>query len=231
MHNRQCSDKFSINNAWCSIGLVVSSEMLPDIAGFCNQVLLLAPSFDVRRCGQGQSCFSASEEPKTLVLHLETYPPLLHRLDCLSSVVAHYPMTRTIKQLQKSDTYWCSLERFCHGFWSSSFMDDVWRGHQNQIIIFAYLASHDQFRFSHCCVIMAVDRPDIALAANLHRLNLGSEISYWTVPTPPVAAFDNAHSGEDGGVSVHSMLSDVSEVSEPHFQTLNRSVSHISLED
>lgn len=40
---------------------------------------------------------------------------------------------------------------------------------------------------SHASVALVLDRAEISLAATMHRLHLESVISYWTVPTPPVA--------------------------------------------
>ena len=56
-----------------------------------------------------------------------------------------------------------------------------------------------QFRFSRMCIVILADRPEIALAATEWRLNL--DLSSWSVPTPPVAAYNHFtgfSSSEDG---------------------------------
>ena len=83
-----------------------------------------------------------------------------------------------------------SLQRFSDGYNSCVFFDQVWRQHQVSVIIFELLAPIDQFRFARCHIISTSERSELALAATAERLGLALQLSSYSVPTPPVAAWD-----------------------------------------
>ena len=97
----------------------------------------------------------------------------------------------------------CSLARFLQGYQSGQFLDLLWRQFSVNFRIFGFLDTFSQFRFSRVCIVILADRPEIALAATEWRLNL--DLSSWSVPTPPVAAynhftgFSSSEDGEPGG--------------------------------
>ena len=53
--------------------------------------------------------------------------------------------------------------------------------------VFTFLDPGDQIRCSLTCVVIQVDRIEVALGATELRLELA--LSSWSVPTPPLAAF------------------------------------------
>ena len=60
---------------------------------------------------------------------------------------------------------------------------------------FAFLDTFSVHRFSRTCVVILVDRTEVALAATEWRLGL--ELSAWSVPTPPVASYSSASVSSD----------------------------------
>ena len=83
-----------------------------------------------------------------------------------------------------------SLQRFSDGYNSCVFFDQVWRQHQVSVITFELLAPVDQFRFARCHIILISERSELALAATAERLGIALQLSSYSMPTPPVAAWD-----------------------------------------
>ena len=90
----------------------------------------------------------------------------------------------------------CSLDRFLQGYRSSDFLDQVWRHFDINYRVIGFLDCHSQYRFSRSCVVVLADRADVALAATEWRE--GWDLSSWSVPTPPVAAYSAPSSVTDG---------------------------------
>ena len=57
----------------------------------------------------------------------------------------------------------------------------------NQLASLRFFDTFTQVRLSFTCVVILVDRSEVALASTEWRLGLA--LSSWTVPTPPVAAY------------------------------------------
>ena len=89
----------------------------------------------------------------------------------------------------------CPLERFLQGYKSCFFLDCIWRQFDINLRVFAFLDTFSVHRFSRTCVVILVDRTEVALAATEWRLGL--ELSAWSVPTPPVASYSSASVSSD----------------------------------
>ena len=89
----------------------------------------------------------------------------------------------------------CPLERFLQGYNSCPFLDCIWRQFVINLRVFAFLDTFSVHRFSHTCVVILVDRAEVALAATDWRLGL--ELSAWSVPTPPVASYSSGSVSSD----------------------------------
>ena len=77
------------------------------------------------------------------------------------------------------------LDRFsqrCHE--SSAFVNDIWIRFDVAVIFAAFLDTFSQTRVCLTCLVIQVDRSDIALGATAVRLQCQSQ--RWSVPTPPV---------------------------------------------
>ena len=89
----------------------------------------------------------------------------------------------------------CPLERFLQGYNRCPFLDCIWRQCVINLRVFAFLDTFSVHRFSHTCVVILVDRAEVALAATDWRLGL--ELSAWSVPTPPVASYSSVSVSSD----------------------------------
>ena len=67
---------------------------------------------------------------------------------------------------------------------SGSFICNVWINFEVSIRITAFLDTFAQARVFRTCLVVQVDRRDVALGATTVRLNCHSKA--WTVATPPV---------------------------------------------
>lgn len=83
----------------------------------------------------------------------------------------------------------CSLERFTAGYNSCAFFDQLWRQHRISVNIFELLSPAEQHLISRAHIIVACERQELALAATAERLGLATQLSSYSVPTPPVAAW------------------------------------------
>lgn len=83
----------------------------------------------------------------------------------------------------------CSLQRFCEGYNSCEFLDQVWRQQLVSVHLFQFLSPREQCLLSRCHIIFATEQKELALAATAKRLGLGSQLSSYSVPTPPLAAW------------------------------------------
>ena len=81
----------------------------------------------------------------------------------------------------------CSLARLFNGYQSCAFLDLIWRQFEISLRVYAFLDTFAQVRLSVTCVVILVDRSEVALASTEWRLGLA--LSSWTVPTPGLAAF------------------------------------------
>ena len=81
----------------------------------------------------------------------------------------------------------CPLARFLNGYNSCSFLDLLWRRFAISLRVYGFFDTFTQVRLSFTCVVILVDRSEVALASTEWRLGLA--LSSWTVPTPPVAAY------------------------------------------
>lgn len=81
----------------------------------------------------------------------------------------------------------CSLARLFNGYQSCAFLDLIWRQFEISLRVYAFLDTFVQVRLSVTCVVILVDRSEVALASTEWRLGLA--LSSWTVPTPGLAAF------------------------------------------
>ena len=77
------------------------------------------------------------------------------------------------------------------------FVQYVWLRFSISTQVFAFLDPGSQIRCSWCCVIIQVDRIEVALGATEIQLHIA--VSSWSVPTPPLAAFSPPASS-DGDV-------------------------------
>ena len=80
------------------------------------------------------------------------------------------------------------LDRFtqrCH--LSGTFVNHIWINFEIAIIVAVYLDTHTVHRLFFSCLVIQVDRSDVALGATSIRLNCHSQP--WTVPTPPLQHF------------------------------------------
>lgn len=83
----------------------------------------------------------------------------------------------------------CSLERFTSGYNCCEFFDQIWRQHRVSVTIFELLSPAEQHLISRAHIIVACERQELALAATAERLGLATQLSSYSVPTPPVAAW------------------------------------------
>ena len=83
----------------------------------------------------------------------------------------------------------CSLERFTSGYNCCDFFDQIWRQHRVSVTIFELLSPAEQHLISRAHIIVACERQELALAATAERLGLATQLSSYSVPTPPVAAW------------------------------------------
>ena len=121
--------------------------------------------------GKGQAILDLAS---ICVLH----PQFLLGLDRLFRVVALQSM-RLI----------CSLERFTSGYNCCDFFDQIWRQHRVSVNIFQLLTPAEQHLLSRAHIIVACERQELALAATAERLGLATQLSSYSVPTPPVAVW------------------------------------------
>ena len=80
------------------------------------------------------------------------------------------------------------LDRFserCHC--SGAFVCHVWIRFEISILVASYLDTFSVTRLFISCLVIQVDRSDVALGSTSLRLQCQSQP--WTVPTPPVQAF------------------------------------------
>ena len=89
----------------------------------------------------------------------------------------------------------CDLARFTQGCRNcGALISDLWLFFTISTGVFAFLDTHSQYRFLQCCIVVYVDRSEVALGATELRLNF--QLLSWGVPTPPVQAvapqLDNA---------------------------------------
>lgn len=88
------------------------------------------------------------------------------------------------------------LERFTQRLQlSGNFVRDIWISFEVSILIAAYLDSFSQTRLFISCLVIQVDRTDVALGATSIRLQCHSQP--WTVPTPPLQSFSLTSSSSD----------------------------------
>ena len=88
------------------------------------------------------------------------------------------------------------LERFTERLqFSGVFVRDIWINYEVSILIAAYLDSFAQTRLFISCLVIQVDRIDVALGATSIRLQCHSQP--WTVPTPPLQSFSVPSSSSD----------------------------------
>ena len=88
------------------------------------------------------------------------------------------------------------LERFTQRLHPSGiFVRDIWINFEVSILIAAYLDSFSQTRLFISCLVIQVDRTDVALGATSIRLQCHSQP--WTVPTPPLQSFSLTSSSSD----------------------------------
>ena len=88
------------------------------------------------------------------------------------------------------------LERFTQRLQlSGNFVRDIWISFEMSILIAAYLDSFSQTRLFISCLVIQVDRTDVALGATSIRLQCHSQP--WTVPTPPLQSFSLTSSSSD----------------------------------
>ena len=79
----------------------------------------------------------------------------------------------------------CDLARFTQGCRASGpLLADLWCFFDISIGVIAYLDTFSHFRLLQCCLVLYVDRTDVALGAT--ALRLGIHLQSWGVPTPPV---------------------------------------------
>ena len=69
---------------------------------------------------------------------------------------------------------------------SGFFISEIWISFEVSIRIVAYLDTFAQARVFLTCLVVQVDRSDVALGATSIRLNCEQA---WTVATPPVQAY------------------------------------------
>ena len=88
------------------------------------------------------------------------------------------------------------LERFTQRLHPSGiFVRDIWINFEVSILIAAYLDSFSQTRLFISCLVIQVDRTDVALGATSIRLQCHSQP--WAVPTPPLQSFSVTSSSSD----------------------------------
>ena len=83
-----------------------------------------------------------------------------------------------------------SLQRFTDGYNSCDFFDRVWRQYQVSVLIFELLSPTEQCQLARCHIILTSERSELALAATAERLGIALQLSSYSVPTPPLAAWD-----------------------------------------
>ena len=82
----------------------------------------------------------------------------------------------------------CDLQRFTQAVeHSGTFVRRLWIQFAVSMHIFAFLSPTDHVHCSFICVVVQVDRWEVALGAT--EICLGLNLSTWSVPTPPVQAF------------------------------------------
>lgn len=82
----------------------------------------------------------------------------------------------------------CDLERFTNGLHiSGPFVSEIWCAYDISVIVTAFLDTFSQARLLLSCVVLQVDRSDVALSVTALRLHIA--LSSWGVPTPPVQAY------------------------------------------
>ena len=82
----------------------------------------------------------------------------------------------------------CDLARFTAGFQNSGpFVAELWCWFSVSTTIVAYLDTFTQHRLLRACLVLQVDRTDVALGSTEVRLRIN--LDSWSVQTPPVQAF------------------------------------------
>ena len=84
----------------------------------------------------------------------------------------------------------CTLDRFTASFGQSVFLHLIAANVGAFARVVDYLETKRFFILSLGCIAIFVDRPDVALVVTELRLNLAEPMSAWTVPTPPLQAFE-----------------------------------------
>ena len=82
----------------------------------------------------------------------------------------------------------CDLQRFTQAVdHSGTFVRNLWIQFAVSVQVFAFLHPADHLQCSFTCVVLQVDRWEVALGAT--EVRLGLNLSSWSVPTPPVQAY------------------------------------------
>ena len=84
----------------------------------------------------------------------------------------------------------CALDRFTASFGQSVFLHLIAADVGALARVVDYLETKQFFVLCQSCIATFVDRPDVALVVTELRLNLSEPMSTWTVPTPPLQAFE-----------------------------------------
>ena len=81
----------------------------------------------------------------------------------------------------------CDLARFTQGCQACGpLVSELWCFFAISTSVIAYLDTYSHFRWLQCCIVVYIDRTDVALGAT--ELRLGIQLPSWGVPTPPVQA-------------------------------------------
>ena len=108
------------------------------------------------------------------------------------------------------------LERFilrCRH--SGHFVRDIWVQFAVSTTVVAFLDTHSQIRVLRSCIVVYVDRSEVALGSTSVRLRCIDQAS--TVATPPLQAFSAAHSTTSSWWSSDSGFDDGPEAQEGVF--------------
>ena len=108
------------------------------------------------------------------------------------------------------------LERFilrCRH--SGHFVRDIWVQFAVSTTVVAFLDTHSQIRVLRSCIVVYVDRSEVALGSTSVRLHCIDQA--WTVATPPLQAFSAAHSTTSSWWSSDSGFDDGPEAQEGAF--------------
>ena len=78
----------------------------------------------------------------------------------------------------------CDLERFCR---QCDLLHPIWNSFNFKCTLFMFLDVFEQQRLAHSCVVILVDRSELALFATYLKLDPSVDMSTFSVRTPPVA--------------------------------------------